>query len=54
MAFHPVVVKGTEERNLLEFTSKETRGDKEGTITMDKFSNNFIIQRGKEIEHGWV
>lgn len=53
MAFRPVEVKGTEDRNLLEFTSKETRGDKEETITMHKFSNNFILQRSKEMEHGW-
>lgn len=50
MAFHYVELNGTGDKNLFEVSSKETRVDKEETITMH--SSNFVIQRKKEQEHG--
>lgn len=48
MAFHHVEVNGTEGKNLFQFSSKETRADKEETISMHEVSNNFVIQRSEE------
>ena len=35
-------------KNLFEFNSKETRGDKEEIATMHQDRNEFIVQRSKD------